>query len=38
MGEVMVAAASGEPLADGPFRDQKNVFDFGTTDELWDRE
>jgi len=31
-------AASGEPLAVGPFRDQENVFDFGTTDELWDRE
>jgi prepilin-type N-terminal cleavage/methylation domain-containing protein/prepilin-type processing-associated H-X9-DG protein len=31
-------AASGEPAAVGPFREQENVFDFGTTDELWDRE
>ena len=31
-------AASGEPAAVGPFRDTENVFDYGTTDELWDRE
>jgi len=31
-------AASGEPITVGPFRDKENVFDFGTTDELWDRE
>ena len=31
-------AAAGEPPAVGPFRDAENVFDFGTTDELWDRE
>lgn len=27
--------ASGEPPDVGPFRDKENVFDFGTTDELW---
>jgi prepilin-type N-terminal cleavage/methylation domain-containing protein/prepilin-type processing-associated H-X9-DG protein len=31
-------AATGEPPAVGPFRDAENVFDFGSDDELWDRE
>jgi prepilin-type N-terminal cleavage/methylation domain-containing protein/prepilin-type processing-associated H-X9-DG protein len=31
-------AAPGEPAAVGPFRDKENVYDFGSTDELWDRE
>jgi prepilin-type N-terminal cleavage/methylation domain-containing protein/prepilin-type processing-associated H-X9-DG protein len=31
-------AASGEPTAVGPYRDRENVFDLGSTDELWDRE
>ncbi|MCU0705486.1 MAG: type II secretion system GspH family protein [Fimbriiglobus sp.] len=31
-------AASSEPLRVGPFRDENNVFDLGTNDELWDRE
>lgn len=30
--------ASGESPDVGPFRDRENVFDYGTTDELWDRE
>lgn len=31
-------ARVGEPSTIGPYRDRENVFDLGSTDELWDRE